>query len=169
MATYVISSCFLENIDSKIYYTEILLAFTQQNSLKVGIDFDGIILKIYEEIASQNPGIAYWLWFMSIKPSSFEYITHIKDSSLKSPEIFLYLCKFVVNDKKIIAFSHQTYKDFNYVSESEINYQDVIIKVFDKDEALEELKNYTNKTIQINNSIVAMNHSTVKGAKNEQN
>ena len=163
MSVYVLSSCFLKNITSKIHITEVLLKFTQQNEYKVGIDTEKQIIDIYSEIAENRPAIAYWLQLMSNEPSSFEEIGQLRIGIKKEIEKYLYLAKSIVNTKKIIVYSFQILKDYKFSSAVHLEYEDTIITVFDRDSAIEEFAE--KKNISISDSVIATKGSKITKVK----
>lgn len=166
MGVYVILPCLLEKITAKIYLTEILFQFPQQNSLKVGIDSQNKIVEKYSEIAQNNPAIASWLQIMSYEPTSFERIDIPGDyDDFNQVDLYLKVCKHVAQQKKAIVFSHQTLSMFKYIN-NEIYYEDCNIIIYDKDEAIKELKPY-NEHITINKSIIATGGSSLNKVKLE--
>ena len=95
MGIYIIAPCFLENISEKKYITEVLLPFTQENTLAVGVDHENIIYDIYALLAEKRPELASWLSLMSYEPSSFVRITKIDSAIVEIVEKFLFVCKCV--------------------------------------------------------------------------
>lgn len=154
--------CLLKEIKEKVYLTEVLIPFTQLNDLKVGIDTKNKIISKYLQIGQNNPGIASWINLMSYEPSSFEKIK-VPDNDLNADlaELYLLVCKCVVQQKKVIVYSHQTLCDFTFIERNTIEYNGCKVEVYDRDEAIEELK-YFNKNITIKDSIIAINGSTIK-------
>ena len=164
MSLFIISSCFLENINSKVYLTDVLFKFTQQNALKVGIDEEKKIIDVYSKIAESRPEIACWLGIMSYNPSSFEEIVKIKKGITSELEMFLFVCKSVVANNCIIVDTFQIFKDYDVVGDYMIKYDDTKITVLEKDTAVEAFKTEKNIT-NIIDSIVANAKSTIKGVK----
>jgi hypothetical protein len=165
MGIYVIAPCVLRNTEEKKYITEVLIPFTQENTLKAGIDKGNKIVSIYGEIAEEKPGIASWLSLMSYKPSSFEEIVELPDIKSESVlDFFLFVCKSVNNQKKMIVYSHQSLSGCEYINESSIRYLDTNITVYDRDEAIEELKQGQASMI-IRDSIIATDGAKIKGVR----
>ncbi|SDU38511.1 hypothetical protein [Desulfobacula phenolica] len=164
MSVYVISSCFLENLNSKIYLTEVLLKFPEQNSLRVGIDKDKFIIDLYGKIAEDRPEIASWLCIMSYEPSAFEEITTIGDSLSEEKEIFLYVCKSVAGSKQMIVHTIQDFNGYNIMENNKIEYSGETIRILEKDDAVGEFK-IDRKTTIIKNSTVATGGSIIEGIK----
>jgi len=161
MGIYVIAPCLLKGIREKLYLTEVLIPFTQQNSLKIGIDSQNKILNKYSEIGQMNPGIASWLHLMSYEPSSFEKIDI--PNELSDPEdlkFYLKVCKCVVQQKKLIVFSHQSLDGYPFQEGNLIEFEGTHLFVFDRDEAIVELSMKGNN-ITINDAIIATNGSTI--------
>ena len=98
---------------------------------------------------------------MSYEPSAFEEITSIKDLE-DEKDIFLSVCKSVVNKKQMIVHSIQNFGKYNIIDDTQIEYAGEIIHVLEKDDAVEELK-ADNKTTIIKNSTVATGGSTIEG------
>lgn len=157
--------CLLKEIKDKVYLTEVLVPFTQQNKLKVGIDTKNKIVNKYAEIAQNNPGIASWLHLMSYEPTSFERI-NTPDNKLSADlvEFYLNVCKHVAQQKKVIVYSHQTLSDYTFIDENVIEYDGCSVNVYDRDDAIKELKGFENN-ILIKDSIVANDGSTIKNVK----
>lgn len=140
MGSYIISPCFLEKSTEKIYITEVLLPFTQQNSLNVGVDKKGEILDHYNKIADTRPGLAAWIQLMGIDPSNFKQIVEIDMGITHIAEKFLFVCISVVNQQKMIIHNYQDWHDYKIVSSNELEFRKKKIKLYDKDEAITEIK-----------------------------
>lgn len=158
MGVYILTPCLLENIENKRYLTEVLYKFIHENLLKVGLDSCNKIIEKYYKIASVDPGIASWLAVMSYNPSAFEKV-NIPSGYPDADDIELYVkvSTHVLPQKRIIVKSHQTLCNFNYTDGNYIEYGGHKIKIFDRDEAIEELseKQYNinvseNESCQIN-------------------
>lgn len=162
MSIFVVSSCFLENLNSKIYLTEVLLKFTQMNSLRVGIDTEKKLIDIYSQIAENKPEVASWLALMSYEPTSFEEIIKIDPSISDKTEMFLFVCKSIVDNNSMIVNSIQRFHNFETLGNKKIKYMDKIISILERDDAVEEFRAKYN-TVNIHNSIVANDGSSIEG------
>lgn len=110
MICYTLSDCVLKNISSdpkkKEIISNLLGVFPQTNNPhKLVIDRNGKIIDIYAEI-TEEPGVHYWLQFMSDYPSSWEAIDvdNIHEAT-NNEEIFLKVCS-QTSDKLLIAYNH---------------------------------------------------------------
>lgn len=165
MPLYTISPCMDQCCTKnylKPYYTNIFLKFTQNNSLKVAIDNNKVIEKIYKKIASKNPFFYDWLNLMSYDPNYFEKIDIEINDSMNEEEIFFYLSKHIQGKKNIIVFTRQ--KDFTYITYIDsniVNYQGVEINIFDKDEAIFELDE---SKVSISGSVIATDKAKISNA-----
>lgn len=162
MGVYIITSCLLEQIKEKIYLTEILLPFTQQNNLRVGIDKENRIIDKYLQIAQNNPGIASWLNLMSYEPESFERISiPEKYPNVDCIELYLKVCKHFVQQNKVIVYTHQSLKDFKFIESNIIEYEGARLNVYDRDEAISELKPVASNT-HIERAVIVSDNSRAK-------
>jgi hypothetical protein len=169
MASYTLSNCILNNIElDKKYITDVLMVFTQQsNPFKVALDKGDKILGLYETVAQKNEFAAYWLSLMSMKPSSFESIDIETNDDVNEEEIFLKVCSSTKSQQKLIVMSHESWQYYRYDSPKVITYNNIPVRVFDRDEAISEL-NPTNSTTSImaTNSTVAIDGSIIEDSKN---
>jgi hypothetical protein len=165
MSVYVVCSCFVGNLNSKVYLTEVLLKFAQQNTLRVGIDTDRKLIDIYSKIAESKPEIASWLSLMSYEPTSFQEIVKLEDSIKDEFHMFLFVCKSIVNKNCMIVDTIQNFNLFEFVDEKHIMYTNKKICLIEKDDAIEELKD-DKMTVNIKDSIVAKNGSKIERVKN---
>ncbi|WP_020586371.1 hypothetical protein [Desulfobacter curvatus] len=141
MATYIVSSCFLKNAELRPYISDVLFRFPQQdNSLKVGIDKNKIIIDLYAEIAEEKHHVSTWLDLMSFNPTSFEKITEIEEGITEETEVFLFVCSALVNNKKMIVDTIQNFGAYNVTEENQIEYRNNKIKIIEKDDAVIELR-----------------------------
>lgn len=169
MASYTLCDCILSNIElDKKYITDLLMVFTQQtNPFKVAIDKSGCIIDRYEKIAGKSEIISTWLFLMTMKPSSFETInidvSHIEDDD----EVFLEVCSSTKNQQKTFVNSHERWRNVKYISPNKLDYDNKLIFVYDRDEAIHEL-HQPNSTMTINalNSTLAIDGSTIEDSKN---
>jgi hypothetical protein len=166
MGVYIIMPCLLKEAKEKVYLTEVLLPFTHQNNLKVGLDTKDKIITEYHQIAKDNPGIASWIQLMSYSPTSFEKIS-IPNNDIDTTEVEYYLlvCKHVTQQKKVIAFSYQSFYNYPFKESNKICYEGFDMNVYDRDDAIEELKCFNNNNIIINDSIIATNGSSINKVK----
>lgn len=163
MSIYIISSCFLRNVTSKIHITEVLLKFTQLNEYKVGIDTQKKIIDIYSEVAENKPEVAYWLQLMSHEPTSFEEICELRPDIIIEIEKYLFLAKSIVNKKNLIVYSYQSLDGFKFSESNKLEYEESMINVFDRDSAINEFSD--TQAILIKNSIIATNGSKISKVK----
>lgn len=165
MSIYTITSDLLENLDEEggIYFTDILLVFTQRtNPFKVAIDINGEIIKLYSSIPQNKEIIKTWLDLMSFNPQPFEKI-NIDVSQIDCRETkFIKLCKETKGCNKILYYSKQNINKFE-CCDSNIIYEGVCLKVLDRDEARASF--IVRPSIQIENSVVAMENSSITKAK----
>lgn len=164
MSIFIVCSCFLENINSKNYLTEVLLKFTQQNNLRVGIDTEKKLIDIYSKIAESKPEVASWLTLMSYEPTSFEEIVNISEDISDEIEMFLFVCKSVINKNCIIVNTIQKFVSYEFIEEKKMKYKDKIICILEKDDAVEEFRT-NDQIVNISDSIVANRHSSIEGVK----
>ena len=169
MSIFTISPDLLNGIeeDEQVYFTDILFIFTQKNSkYKVAKDRNGEILDRYRGIEKNADTIKVWLEFMSFKPSKFEKV-NIELSDIACEETkFFHLCANTKNSKEIIMYSKQNIKKFECHNDI-VNYNNISVKVFDRDEAKSLF--FESITIQnnYNNSQVANNVSTITDSNNK--
>lgn len=168
MAVYTLSKCILENINAgKKYVTDLLYVFTMDsNPHKVTVDSQNIVLDIYAQLARSNEFIATWLQLMSHQPSNFEPINVDLSSVSNDEEVFLKLCCETKSQQKIIVFTHEGWKFYNYHSDRVIYYNDKFIYVLDRDEAIQDLNSVATVNITAFNSIIAANQSSINNSKN---
>ncbi len=143
MGIYTVTGKLLENIQPKPYYNELLFVFTfSTNSYKVAVDTNGCILDIYRSIGEENPLIATWLQIMSNEPTNFEPIDEVL--SIDTPkcfcEIFLLLASKIAGAKRLITNSIQDLSLYEFNGEKVVKYNDIDIKIYDKDDALNEFR-----------------------------
>lgn len=162
MSVYVLSTCFLKDLNSKVYLTEVLLEFTKLNSYRLGIDKDKFIIDMYHEVAKERAEIASWLTIMSFEPSAFEEIIRVDEALKDTKEIFLAVCKCVVSQRKLIVHTVQNYCDCCFKDNKIIEYDGVNIEIIEKDDAIEEFRD-KKRNIYINDSTVATNGSSISG------
>lgn len=169
MAIFTISPDFLRDIASeeKTYFTDVLFVFTQRgNSFKVTKDKNGEVLSIYRSIEHNADIIKTWLELMSYTPSRFEKID-VDVSLIDCLETkFIKICKETKNEKKLIVYSKQNIKKFEAVDDT-IEFENVKISVYDRDEAQVELNRTVKTGDVIINSQVAKGGSSIEGSKNE--
>jgi len=166
MATFTLTTNLLRNIsDDKRYICDLLWAFTQSNSHKVAKDNKGKLLDKYKTlIATENlHHILTWIDMMEKIPASF--VTIEIDNEPSDEELYLMISKNINGTKKIIVSSHQEWKKFKYLENNNaIEYNDTILEIVDRDEALDEVipgKNITN----ISRSIVATQSSQINDSE----
>ncbi|SMD44203.1 hypothetical protein SAMN00777080_2821 [Aquiflexum balticum DSM 16537] len=171
MAAYTLSKCILENINAgKKYITDLLFVFTRDsNPHKVTVDSQNIILDIYTQLAKSNEFIATWLQLMSHQPSNFEPINVDLSSVSNDEEIFLKVCCETKSQQKIIVFTHEGWKYYNYHSDKVIHYNNKFIYVLDRDEAIQDLNFVNSANITAFGSIIAANQSSINNSDNKQN
>lgn len=162
MSLYIISPCFLENVDSKNYICDILNKFTQTNPYKVAIDTNDVLMSEYNTIADNRPGIASWLHFLSLKPpSSIEKISIPTENFPSDITNYLFfMCTYINGQKRIIFYSTQSIINHQISDDMEIEFNGCTIKLLDRDSALNEFTK--NEVIYINKSIIASEGSTIK-------
>lgn len=143
MGVIAVTGKTLENIEPKPYFNEMLLVFTQStNSYKVAIDTEGTIVDLYNSIAESNDLIATWLHLMAISPSNFEPIDKIELAKPKCEcEIYILLASKIAGEKRLITNSIQDLKLYQFKGSKIIDYDSIDIRVYDKDDALNELRN----------------------------
>lgn len=169
MSVYTISPDLLRNIekDEGIYMTDILFVFTTRgNNFKVSKDRNGDVINSYREINNNGDIIRTWLDLMSFKPSPF-YDVDVDLSQILCEETrFMKVCKEVKIQNKLIMYSHQNLKKYDCPNK-QVNFENKIITVLDKDEAKNEL---TKTTLiggdTIINSQVAKGGSNIKDSEN---
>ena len=143
MSIYTVTGKLLENIiQPKPYFNELLLVFTlSTNSYKVAVDPNGKILDIYHSIAEENPLIATWIQIMANEPSNFEPIEQIDLANPKCMcEIFLLLASKVAGTKRLITHSIQDLSHYVIKGSRFVEYENLDIKFYDKDDALNEFR-----------------------------
>ena len=160
---FTISLDLLENIDkSEIgYYYKILYQFPNEfNSFKVAKDKDGEIFNIYQNVTNNPEYIKVWLDFMAnSSSSSFEKINvSIKDEDTDENKLKK-LCSNVRGDKKMIVYSLQNISE-PIDTDNQVEYNNVKIKLLDRDEATLILNSNSNTNININGDV---NSSIVGG------
>lgn len=165
MPTFTLSKDLLENLEHKIHYCDILFVLVQSNPFKIAIDKSNQILDVYSDLASKNNSIKTWLDFMANEPSSYEKIDVELPAGLDHKELFLKVCKATVNQKNLLIYSHQNWKNYNYTKQNQIEYDSCAINMIDRDEAIQVLKSPTT-TIYADHSVVAAGSSTISDAKN---
>lgn len=168
MSCYTLSNCLLDNLElDKKYISDVLMVFTQSNPFKVALDKSNRILDIYAEIAGKNETVATWLNLMTMKPTSFETINVDVISVKEVEEIFLKVCSSTKSQQKVIVSSHERWTSFKYFIPQTILYDNIQVKVYDRDEAIPELHPPTSNTsITATNSTVAMDGSKIEDSKN---
>lgn len=167
MGCYTVCNCLIENakIETK-YLTDVLFVFTQQtNTHKVALDSANRILAIYERIASENSHIATWLDLMTKVPSPFERVKIDVPESVSEDELFLLVCSSTNEQRKILVYSHQRWNDCEYVEKNLMKYKEVSMNVYDRDEAIEELKEKSVSITNISDSIIAQENSQISEVK----
>ncbi len=141
MNLYVISPCLLQDIKDKQYYSKILFVFASDNSLKVAIDNNGVLLSSYEAIAEKNKDITMmgWLDLMSKRPCSFERILEIGPGTDLN-KVHLLVCSNIAGViKPMIVYTKQSFKHFEFISDNQILYEGDTITLFDRDEAIQKI------------------------------
>ena len=169
MACYTLSKCIANSIIvGKKYITDLLMVFTQEsNPYKIAVDKTKRILNIYEEIGQENEFFANWLALMSFQPANFEFINIDVENIVNDEELFLKVCSSTKSQQKLIVHSHECWETFCYDGPSIIVYNHVPVRILDRDEAIEDLKNYNSSTIHAYSSIIATNHSNINNSKNK--
>lgn len=171
MAAYTLSKCILENINAgKKYITDLLFVFTRDaNPHKVVIDSKNVIIDIYTQVAGSNEFIATWLQLMSHQPSNFEPINVDLSTVSNDEEIFLKVCCETRSQQKLIVFTHEGWKNYNYHSDGVIFYNNKYISILDRDEAIQDLNSMNTGSITAFGSIIATNQSSINNSNNKQN
>lgn len=161
----------LEEIElDKRYIADILMVFPQSNPFKVALDKDQIIIEIYENLGQKNEFVALWLSLMSQKPSSFETINVETKDIQNVEEIFLKVCSSTKSQQKLIVYSKETLSLYDFIDSNQIDYKGKKIIVYDRDDAIIELKETTESTIlNIKDSIVGTEGSKMRDIKNLKN
>jgi hypothetical protein len=141
---FVISPCFLENIDDRLnIHYKVLYLFTEHDYLNVAIDKSNKLLNKYEEIAIQRNDqiIIGWLKLMTKIPESFKRIVEIKEKINDNKDVCLYVCKHINNRKKpIIVFDRQDYTCYTFDENNEIEYDGHLIWFINWNEMEDVLK-----------------------------
>ena len=140
MSYYTVTCNLLKRIEQqRIYVTKILYSFASENSFKIVLDHGGKIADLYEKIAKNDHIIYAWLDLMTKIPSRFETIQVEIEDSIDEEELFLKVCRHTKIQQKLIVFSHNDWKIFNYTYLNRISYDSIEIEVYDRDEAIIEL------------------------------
>jgi len=157
MNNYAISSCLLEkSTENKKIVTSILHKIADDETpYKVVVDKYGVIIDIYEKIANNsNVHIASWLRTLTTHPEQIEYLDIKLDQIPNDLIKFLETAAKIRNDKKLILYSHNSMpEDINYIEGNRINYHDVFIRIYDSNEAINELNNNNGVTIMNKNEL----------------
>lgn len=171
MAAYTLSKCILENVNAgKKYITDLLFVFTREtNPHKVIVDSRKVIIDIYTDLASSNEFIATWLQLMSHQPSNFESIDVDLSNISNDEEIFLRVCCETKSQQKLIVYTHEGWKNYNYHTDRVIFYNNKYINILDRDEAIQDLNATNTSNITAFSSIIATDHSSISNSKNNQN
>jgi hypothetical protein len=169
MSCYTIKTSVLEKSLEKRYVANILYVFVQDNSYKIAVDSKGKVLDLYRKLIEDGSYIVSdWIKYLTEKPVSIESIEVALDNIQCIEELFLMLCSKTKGGSKMIIDSHQEWKKYCYNSENIIEFENVPIKIFDKEEAIEELRN-KGTFINASNSLIAVNQSTISKSKNNNN
>ncbi len=188
MICYTLSDCVLKNINTdprkKEIKSDLLGVFPQSNNPhKVVIDRSGKIIDIYGSIA-EEAGVFYWLQIMGDFPSSWEPVDIDGIEELtKNEDVFMKVCSHTA-DRLLIAYNHNGWTKNLYCTNRFIQFDNLILRVLDREEAMKilalsepealeivsEIKNES-KSITINNitnSIVAFDGSKIEKSKIEK-
>ena len=162
MACYTVSDCVLRNLDEgKIYTTELLLTFTQENNHKIAIDEKGEIKMKYTSIATQiedidiKNGVIAWLGLMVMKPVKWEYV------EIDNPhdDIFLDVCSNTIDKTMIVSSENKCRWKTGISPGRKFSYYGAEIRILNKDDAIQELKPKTNN-INLSNTNTNTNTNT---------
>ena len=168
MSSYTLSNCILTNLDAgKKYITDLLMVFTQEwNPSKVALDKSDRIMNLYYDAGQKNEYVANWISLMAHEPSNFETINVDTSNASSDEEIFLKVCSQTKCQQKLIVHSHESWQNYNYEEDKVMFYDKKPIRVFDRDEAIHELKPSTTGSITAYSSVIATNQSTITDIKN---
>jgi hypothetical protein len=185
MICYTLSDCVLKNINTdprkKEIKSDLLGVFPQSNNPhKVVIDRDGKIIDIYDSIA-EEAGVFYWLQIMGDFPSSWEPVDIDGIGELtKNEDIFMKVCSQTA-DRLLITYNHNGWTKDLYCLNRYVQYDNLILRVLDREEAMKilsltesdaleivsEIKKESQGIVinNISNSIVAFGDSKIENAK----
>lgn len=166
---FVISPCFLENIDCRLKaHYRVLHLFTENDYMNVAIDRNNKLLTLYEEIAIKQKDqiIIGWLNLMSKLPESFKRIVDIQEEISNNEELCLYVCKHINQSKKpMIVWDRQEYSCYTFNDDNEINHDGCFIWFINWNEMDELLKKPTHEYYNCGDGIQVggnVSESTIK-------
>lgn len=167
MNNYAISSCLVEKTseDKKIITGILNKIADDETPYKVVVDKGGVIFDIYERIANNNNvHIASWLRVLTRHPKQIEYLDIKLDADQSDIVKFLETASKIKNEKKLILYSHNLMPDcIKYMEENKVRYNDEVIKIYDSNEAMQELNNHNGIIIMNKNEL---NQSTTNSTEN---
>lgn len=167
MNNYAISSCLVEKTseDKKIITGILNKIADDETPYKVVVDKGGVIFDIYERIANNNNvHVASWLRVLTRHPKQIEYLDIKLDANQSDIVKFLETASKIKNEKKLILYSHNLMPDYiKYMKENKVSYNDEVIKIYDSNEAMQELNNHNGIIIMNKNEL---NQSTTNSSEN---
>lgn len=175
MAIFTLKSSVLKELNSnRRVISGILYSFSSEFTDKtIAVDDQNILLSEYAEIAEKCEHVAGWLDLISKFHDPLYVKIPIKKELIENDEsIYFVICTGTKNERVIIVDSHQEWQHHEYASEGIILFEELPIKILDKNEAVKELQetkttinNIQNETImgdkiKSKKSIVATGSST---------
>ncbi len=167
---YTLSLDFLQSLEEEdqIFISDILFQFTnRENPLKITKDKNGIVIDDYSKVASNNQSIKTWLDLMSFTPSPFTKIDVDLSSFDCNEKKYLKLCKETNGLKKMIIYSLQNIKEYQF-NDNTIMFENCEISLLDKENARHDVNNILNKGDIIINSQVAKYNSQINDSENKK-